>query len=104
MVYTYRRFKINKNTGMEIKMGHDYQCGCRCSMGVWFLCDRHIQIIEDENICKCGHTFEEHYSEDGGQSEYCEQCNCHTFISNDCEFPYGTEEKDRNRKLLKEKK
>ena len=24
-----------------IGMGQDFDCGCRCSMGTWFLCEKH---------------------------------------------------------------
>lgn len=31
-------------------MGDDLKCGCRCSMGHWFLCDKHENQIVNENI------------------------------------------------------
>ena len=33
-------------------MGTDFQCGCRCSMGHWFLCDLHESEIIDYNLKK----------------------------------------------------
>ena len=29
-------------------MGRDFKCGCRCSMGHWFLCRTHEEeLVED---------------------------------------------------------
>jgi hypothetical protein len=26
-------------------MGMEYKCGCRCSMGHWFLCNEHLGLL-----------------------------------------------------------
>jgi hypothetical protein len=31
-------------------MGQDYKCGCRCSMGHWFLCKAHERELEEDII------------------------------------------------------
>lgn len=39
-----------------VTIGEDFKCGCRCSMGRWFLCDKHeselIYIIEKAELNK----------------------------------------------------
>ena len=32
--------------------------------------------INEEKCLTCGHQSQQHYSNDGGQSTHCEQCNC----------------------------
>lgn len=31
-------------------MGIDYLCGCRCSFGHWFLCNKHENLIILEEV------------------------------------------------------
>ncbi|MGD9381199.1 MAG: hypothetical protein PVI03_02030 [Candidatus Thorarchaeota archaeon] len=78
-------------------MGTDFDCGCRRSMGHWFLCEKHTKLVEEgvelreKSVCKhhCPCYFERG-----------ECCNCKAILLHEQDEFEQAENEREEQKLM----